>query len=214
MAGRWLFQRVAARERANRAAAARGDWDKSKSGPRCTYPKEQIKVGPRCIHPKEQIPSGPRHLFPKYRVNPEERFWARATRTRGCWVWSGPLNVSGAGTVEWAGESTLAHRVAWRLTHPEPIPAGLCVLQRCRNRACIKPAHLFLGPRTRPRGEAVGGSKLSKADVIAIRAQEAAGVPQEFLADAFGIHMCTVNRICTGVTWRHVPLQGGRQQRP
>lgn len=37
----------------------------------------------------------------------------------------------------------LAHRVAWEVAHG-PVPEGLFVKQRCGNRPCCTPAHLYL----------------------------------------------------------------------
>lgn len=80
----------------------------------------------------------------------DERFWRRVDRLpSGCWRWTGPVIArhSEYGVCNWAGQSTLAHRVSWMLHHG-PIPDGLLVRHRCPgggNPWCVNPEHLALG---------------------------------------------------------------------
>ncbi len=160
------------------------------------------------------------------------RFWAKIrtddTEARPglgpCWNWAGAL-VEGYGQIDGIG----AHRVSWEI-HFGAIPEGQWVLHRCDNPRCCNPAHLFLGTskenvadmvaksrhsrgeahsvrlRTerRPRGETVAGSRLTEADVPAIREAAAAGETQEALAARYGVAQPTIGRLLRGETWRHV----------
>lgn len=76
------------------------------------------------------------------------RFWAKVNQTGDCWIWTAAV-AYGYGRFGLGGRrdgTALAHRVAWELEHGL-IPAGLVVDHRCRNRACVRPAHLHLVTR-------------------------------------------------------------------
>lgn len=80
-----------------------------------------------------------------------EQFWSRVERTdTGCWFWTGSYGVGGYGQLsvrKERGQKTpttlIAHRMAWELL-VGPIPDGMEVDHRCRNRCCVRPAHLRL----------------------------------------------------------------------
>lgn len=132
----------------------------------------------------------------------------------GCWNWTGSLAGGGYGQILIDNEPCRLHRLSYEI-HRGPIPEGLFVCHHCDNRACFNPAHLFLGTnadnmadmvakgRQRPaQGEAVGTSKLTEADVIAIRS--AVGMTHEQLASRYGISRPQVSNLRRGRGWTHI----------
>lgn len=82
------------------------------------------------------------------RVLPRFCAYVDQSDTFGCWPWTRSVGSHGYGQIGWqlgGGRNTmvLAHRVAWWLAHG-PIPDGLTIDHRCRNRRCCNPAHLRL----------------------------------------------------------------------
>src|SRR5213593_4533327 len=69
-------------------------------------------------------------------------FWAKVNKAEGsCWRWTGSQRRGGYGRVRIGGRDFVAHRVAYELTIG-PIPDGLQLDHLCRNRLCVRPAHL------------------------------------------------------------------------
>lgn len=78
-------------------------------------------------------------------------FWARVKQTDSCWEWP-VLTAKGVGLARHAGRRLSAHRLAWEFSYG-PLPAGLNVMQRCGDRACVRPEHLAT-TRSRRRARA------------------------------------------------------------
>lgn len=126
----------------------------------------------------------------------------------GCLEWIGCKNERGYGRLFVDGRPRLTHRLAYQ-TWVGPIPAGLRVLHRCDNRACINPAHLFIGTVAdnnkdmcekgrNAKGERHGKAKLTKEKVLEIRAS-AFGYRR--LARKFSVSIYTIRDIKRGRAW-------------
>lgn len=135
---------------------------------------------------------------------------------RGCRLWTGATNGRGYGQLRVKGKLYRAHRYVYELVNG-PIPAGLCVLHRCDVRACVNPAHLFLGTNADntadmmakgrgvfPTGERASSAKLTEHQVRIIRQRCAAGETHRSVAAMFGISHNAVGSIVRRRTWREV----------
>lgn len=62
-------------------------------------------------------------------------------RSSGCWLWLGAQSFDGYGRTSVGGRDVQAHRASYE-HHVGPVPAGLVIDHRCRNRLCVNPEHL------------------------------------------------------------------------
>lgn len=113
----------------------------------------------------------------------EERLLEKTEKDGDCWVWTGSRHSNGYGRMSVKGRSRMTHRLSYELAFG-PIPDGMNVCHRCDRKACVNPAHLFLGTqadnmrdmdakgrRVTPdrRGESNGRAALSEEQVREIR---------------------------------------------
>lgn len=77
-----------------------------------------------------------------YRRTDADRFWAKVTKTDGCWIWTGAKMKDGYGNFRDADmRNVRAH--CWAYAHEVgPIPEGFEVDHTCRNIVCVRPTHL------------------------------------------------------------------------
>ena len=142
------------------------------------------------------------------------RFWAKVDKSGECWTWTGSISSTGYGMF-YDGQPYSTHRYSWAI-HFGPIPRGLCVLHRCDNRPCVRPDHLWLGTKRENSrdmvrkgrahmpdvaGERHPESKLTEADVRAIRASAEQGI---VLAAHYGVTPSLISAVRRRKAWRHI----------
>lgn len=157
-------------------------------------------------------------IAPNRRSKDLEERWVANTRLMpsGCILWVGSISPStGYGQVK-GDKQTSAHRLAWQRSYG-PIPEGLHVCHICDVRACVNPAHLFLGTPAdnmadmKRKGRSLRGERQHQScagedDVRAIRMLwDTEGVRPKDLAKFFGFSSSTINGIIYRHTWRHLP---------
>jgi len=92
--------------------------------------------------------------MPKSNLSPFERFSQKIQRLEsGCWQWTSTILKNGYGTLSVDGQSVYAHIFAFE-SFRFPVPKGLTLDHKCRNRGCANPFHTF--PETRGRNVMLG----------------------------------------------------------
>ena len=145
-------------------------------------------------------------------------FWECAVvgEADSCWLWQRGKTAGGYGQVQWDGRVEYAHRVAFAL-HFGHWPTGV-LRHECDTPACINPRHVLDGTQREnmqdklakgranmPRGESHGHSKLTEADVVAIRLRYAeGGRSHRQLAPVFGVSHRTIGDVVNRKIWSHV----------
>lgn len=129
-----------------------------------------------------------------------------------CVITKAPVGNHGYGVLTIGGKKMLTHRLAYLLAHGSLPAGGLVVRHLCGNPLCVNPRHLAEGTKrqntadaiehgTFPSGEAHHSTKLTDADVIAIRQSSETG---KAIAARYGITPASVSNIRLGKTWKHL----------
>ena len=149
----------------------------------------------------------------------QERLFSKVTKTDRCWLWTGSVGPFGHGQIGNGNFNPAlnpkrlltTHRVSYQL-HYGTDPGHWCVLHRCDVPNCVRPSHLFLGSmqdntddmRMKGRmvvGEAHPRSKLTEADIVAIRSSTE---PYSALGERFGVTSGCISQIRSRKKWKHV----------
>lgn len=131
-----------------------------------------------------------------------------------CWEWQGAL-ARGYGRLYVGNRVRQAHRLAYEL-FVGPIELGLSVCHHCDNRACVNPAHLFLGTqadnmadmakkgrRCNRKGSANPRALLDEIAVAEIRRRYAGNHGEQVaLAREFGVTRHVIYDIVHNRRWR------------
>ena len=77
-----------------------------------------------------------------------DRFWEKVEITDDCWNWIGSVRNDGYGQIWHVNRVIKAHHASLIVHGEEPYRDGLVVDHICRNRRCVRPAHLrFVTPK-------------------------------------------------------------------
>lgn len=147
----------------------------------------------------------------------EKRFWDKIDKsagTDGCWIWTASTSSDGYGQFKVAGKVVRSHRLVFELVR-EQIPSDMHILHKCDVRKCCNPLHLFLGTHAdnmndkvakgrQPKGEKVGGVKLTDNKVREILALASTALSQRKIAKRFGVGQSTISRILRSENWSSI----------
>lgn len=148
----------------------------------------------------------------------QERFWSKAPRSSGCWLWRALRDKDGYGKFALTrppdgGKKQIhvrAHRLAYVISRRR-MPKGV-VMHTCDNPACVNPSHLRSGTVKKNRADCVAKGRahtrvlesrvLTADDARAIRAARAEGVKRCALAERYGVSAPHITNIVAGRKWR------------
>lgn len=129
----------------------------------------------------------------------------------GCWLWIAASFKDGYGGLRIRGKTYKAHRISFEVFNG-PIPPDTFVCHKCDTKACINPAHLFLGTDLdniwdmiskgrNPKGSKHGKALLTEDHVLKIRKDIR---PSGVIAPEYGVKKATITGIRSRRAWKHI----------
>jgi predicted XRE-type DNA-binding protein len=146
-----------------------------------------------------------------------DEFSASITRQDECWLWNAELLSTGYGAMRLGSSVLLAHRISYEINNGE-IVDGKFVCHSCDIKACVNPAHLWLGTQQEnmsdaankgilPRGEESIKSKLTENKIVEMIGLYSTGqYSQEQVAAIFGVQHSVLSNILHNRSWTHLNI--------
>lgn len=146
-----------------------------------------------------------------------------------CVIWQGSCDRDGYGRMKRARDGVRTTVFVHRWVMEEVLGRRLMpwevILHACDNPPCFRIDHLSVGtladnnadmrakgrgtppPVNRYEGECHPMAKLSERQVRAIRGHHQSGLSTKTIAEMYDVSRSTIQRICSGVRWGHVPTK-------
>ena len=154
---------------------------------------------------------------------PRQQFDLSPRISGACIEFSGGKQRKGYGYTQFMGRQYLAHRLAYALNeylHPDAL-RGVVIRHACDNPSCVNVEHLSPGTTQdntddkvqrgrHPHGEACSYSKLTAADVEAIRRNFLPRDPahgQRAMARRYGVSQSAISLAISGKNWTRLQTE-------
>jgi len=133
-----------------------------------------------------------------------------------CWPFTGALNSSGRPYISIDGKKLLAYRVVYELVTGLELGHREIIMHGCDNPICCNPAHLQSGDHDKNMKEMRDRERhgLPHHTVRAIRKLVAAGATHKSVGDLYGLGRSTVTEIVSGLKYRYVEDEQGKDDNP